>query len=491
MNARVPSALALAVLLAVTPARTQGLPDLGDASAAALSETQERVIGNRIMREVVVDPQYVDDPEISDYINAIGSRLLGGVEGPRRNITFFMLQDDSINAFALVGGHIGVHTGLLMLTQNESELAGVMGHEIGHIVQRHQARAIAGQSRTAWSSLAALALAVLASRSASSSQSGQITEAALATASALQMQNMLDYTREHEREADRVGLTIMDRAGFDTRAMATFFERLLRANRLNEFKGAPSYLRTHPLTTERIAEIQDRIEGTPTRMVPDSLEYRLTKAKVRAMAASPSEAVTLFRNRLAERTIVRPREEVYGLAFALRRAREFDEAWKTLAPLREGQPLQPAFELLAGQILAESGKTTEALAVYRNVLKAYPRTRGLVYAYLNLMLQMGNAREVVADLDERLRGTQDDSTLYEIQARAFAALNRQVAQHRAQAESYYRRGNLSAAVDQLEIAVKTRTNDFYEASSAESRLREMRALLENERAAEKALKISS
>ena len=283
-----------------------------------------------------------------------------------------MVQDDSINAFALVGGHIGVHTGLLTLTQNESELAGVMAHEIAHIVQRHQARAIAGQSRTAWSSIAALALAIIASRSSSSSQSGQVTEAALATASALQIQNMLDYTREHEREADRVGLTILERTGFDTRAMASFFERLLRANRLNEFKGAPSYLRTHPLTTERIAEIQDRIEGTPTRLVPDSLDYRLIKAKLRASANSPSEAASLFRNRLSERTIVRPREEVYGLAYALRRTREFDEAWKTLAPLREGQPPQPAFELLAGQILTDQGKTSEALTVYRNVLKTYP-----------------------------------------------------------------------------------------------------------------------
>jgi predicted Zn-dependent protease len=302
---------------------------------------------------------------------------------------------------------------------------------------------------------------------------------------------MLDYTREHEREADRVGLTIMDRAGFDTRAMASFFERLLRANRLNEFKGAPSYLRTHPLTTERIAEIQDRIEGTATRMVPDSLEYRLTKAKLRAMAASPSEAVALFRNMLAERTIVRPREEVYGLAYALRRAREFDEAWKTLAPLREGQPPQPAFDLLAGQILTEWGKTGDALAVYRTALKTNPRTRGLVYGYLDLLLQTGNARDVAADLGERLRTTQDDWKLYEIQARAYSSLNKPVAQHRAQAESYYRHGNLSAAVDQLELAVKMRTNDFYEMSSAEYRLREMRALLENERAAEKALKINS
>ena len=491
MIARASLSLLIAFALAAGPAFPQALPDLGDASAATLSESQERTIGNRIMREARVDPAFVDDPEAADYISSIGSRLLTGVEGPTREIDFFLVQDDTVNAFALVGGHIGVHTGLLTLTQNESELAGVMAHEIAHIVQRHQARAIHGQSRAQLTSLAALALAILASRGASSSsQAGQVTEAAVASASAFQMQNMLDYTREHEREADRVGLTILERTGFDTRGMATFFERLLRANRLNEFKGAPSYLRTHPLTTERIADIQDRLRDAPSRMVPDSFEYRLVRAKLRASANSPTAAVTLFRTMLEDKTVVRPREEVYGLAYALRRARDFDAAWSTLAPLRENAPPQPAFELLAGQILVDQGRTDQALALFRAALRTFPRNRGLVYAYLDLELQSGRAPDVVADLQDRLRTVQDDPRLYELQARAYSATGRQVAQHRAQAEAHFRRGNLAAAVEQLEIAVKLKTNDFYEASSAESRLRELRARLEIERAAEKALKIS-
>ena len=291
------------------------------------------------MREVRVDPLYFDDPEVADYVSALGARLLGGAEGPRRDLGFFVVQDDAVNAFALVGGFIGVHTGLVTLTHNESELAGVLAHEIAHIVQRHQARTMHGASRASWASLAALAVAILASRGASSSQSGQITEAAVASVSAFQIQNMLDYTREHEREADRVGLTILERTGFDSRGMAGFFERLLRSNRLNEFKGAPSYLRTHPLTTERIADIQDRIQASPTRMVPDSFEYRLVRARLRALAGSPTEAVTLFRTSLEDKTVVRPREEVYGMALALRRAREFDAAWNTLAPLRQGSAM--------------------------------------------------------------------------------------------------------------------------------------------------------
>ncbi len=489
MKRRAPLSLLLAALLAVAPASSQSLPDLGDASSASLSDSQERTIGNRIMREVRVDPLYIDDPEVTEYINSLGARLLSGVDGPRRDIDFFVVQDETINAFALVGGHIGVHTGLFTLTQNESELAGVLAHEIAHITQRHQARAIHGQRGASFTSLAALAIAILASRG-NSNQSGQVTEAAIAGAAAYSMQNMIDYTREHEREADRVGLTILERTGFSPRAMATFFERLLRANRLNELKGAPSYLRTHPLTTERIADIQDRVESMPSRLIADTGEYRLVKAKLRATTGPAIEAISYFRAQIAERTVLRPREENYGLAVALRRTREFDAAWKALAPLRDTKPSEPQFELLAAQLLTDQGRLDEALKVYRAGLRAFPQSRGIIYGFLNLQLQAGHPAEVIADLDERLRNIQDDPKLYELQARAFAATGKQLAQHRAQAEAHFRRGNLGGAVEQLEQAVKIKAGDFYEASSAESRLRELRAQLDIERAAEKALKIS-
>jgi len=483
------TAFLIALTLGCAPVSAQtSLPDLGDASAATLSEPQERTIGNRIMREVRVDPAYVDDPEIADYISSLGSRLLGAAEGPpRRDIDFFVVLDDSINAFALVGGHIGVHSGLIQLTQNESELAAVVGHEIAHVLQKHQARMAAGMGRSQLTSLAAMALAILAARA--SSQGGQATEAAIAAGSAWQIQNLIDYTREHEREADRIGFTLLDRAGFDARGASAIFERMLKANRLNEYKGAPAYLRTHPLNTERIAEMQNRLEHVPSKLVPDSFEYRLTKAKLRAMYGPASEAVTAFRTILADRTIVRPREDVYGLALALYRTRDFDGAWKTLEPVRQA-PSHPAFELLAAQIRAGQGRHEEALAIYNAALKTSPGYRGLVHAYLDELLQAGHPREAIADLEQRLRTTSDDFRLYELQARAYEATGRRLSQHRAQAEALYRRGNLAGAVEQLEIAVRSRGNDFYEASSAESRLRELRFQLENERSAEKALKIS-
>jgi beta-barrel assembly-enhancing protease len=485
------SLITAAVLACFIPSTfAQSLPELGDASSATLSEQQERTIGNAIMREVRADKDYIDDPEISDYINRIGQRLLQAADPPVPPIDFFVMRDDTINAFALTGGHIGVHSALILLTQNESELAGVLGHEITHILQKHQARMLHGQRGATFASLAALAVALLASRS-SASQGSQITEAAVASAGALSIQSQINYTREHEREADRGGLQLMQRAGYDPRGMETFFDRMMRANRLNEYKGAPAYLRTHPLTTERIADMEDRIQHMPLvlGMRPSTTEYLLVKAKLRVASMAPTEAVDYYRRELESQTVLRPREDVYGLALALRRTRDFAEALKVLEPLRVS-PSDPAFELLAGELLADMGKTDEALGAYRAALRNTPSYRALSYAYFELLLERGHAKRALAELEDTLRILPQDARLYEIQARAFEATGQPLAQHRAQAEAYYRRGNLSRAVEQLEIAVKAKGSDFYQASSAESRLRELRAQLEIEKAAEKALKIS-
>ena len=481
--------VALAVCAALLPAHGQVLPDLGDASDAVLSEKQERTIGNRVMREVRIDPAFVDDPVISDYVTNLGNRLLSAADPPRRPIEFFVVQDDTINAFAMIGGHIGLHTGLIVLTRNENELAGVVGHEIAHIQQRHQSRLYQSQGKYQLASLAALALAILASRSGSSS-SGQMTEAAMVGASAIMMQGQLDYTREHEREADRVGITILDRAGYDPRGMVSFFERMQRANRLNEFKGAPSYLRTHPLTVERIADMQGRVEAMPPRLVPDSFEYRLARAKIRAATGSAAEAITYFRTQLEDRTVLRQREDVYGLALALRRERDFAAADKELATIRSGDGNHPAFEWLGAELQADQGRKEAAIETYRTALKTWPTYRGLVYGLAQTLLDAGRTTEAIAWLDEKVRAAPDDAKLYELQSRAFAATGNALAQHRAQAEAYFRRGNLAAAVNQLELATKARgESNFYELSIAEARLRELRNQLQIEREAEKALKL--
>ena len=227
------------------------LPDLGDVSQTVLSPLEEQRIAEQIMREVAVSDEVVQDVEVTDYVQALGNKLTAASPDKQQKFNFFVVQDNSINAFAMPGGVIGVHTGLILASNSESELASVLGHEIGHVTQRHLARMLAQQKYDTFKNIAGIALALLVSRA-----NPELTNGAMATASAAGVQRQLDYTREHEREADRVGLSILDNAGFDARAMPAFFNTLQRGTRFVE-GSAPSFLRTHPLTAERIADVSN------------------------------------------------------------------------------------------------------------------------------------------------------------------------------------------------------------------------------------------
>jgi len=253
------------VLLAITAAWGQGLPDLGDSSQSEMSPLQERRLGENIMREIRADRSYSDDAEITDYLNWLGNKLVAASPDSRQEFSFFLIMDPQINAFALPGGYIGVNSGLLLTAQSEAELAGVLSHEIGHVVQRHFARMLVAQKESYLISLAALAVGILAARA-----NPDMAQAAIIGAQASQVQSALNFTRANEQEADRVGFQILEKAGLDVQGMATFFERMLRAVRFYE-TTAPSYLRTHPLTTDRIADMQNRIQNLPYRQVPDSI----------------------------------------------------------------------------------------------------------------------------------------------------------------------------------------------------------------------------
>lgn len=462
----------VALSLSLGPVHAQTLPDLGDSAEASLPEAQERSIGKRVMLEVRADRSYVEDAELTDYATALGQRLLLASGSTRGDIEFFLLQDDSINAFALVGGFIGLHTGLILAAQSESELAGVVGHEIAHILQRHQARMLAGQKNAALGSLVALALAILAAKGGSSSQA---PEAAIAAASGLQIQSMLDYSRDFERESDRLGFQMVERAGFDPRGMASFFERLQRANRHNDGR-TPGYLRTHPLTTERIADMQNRVALMPARNVPDSVDFQFAQAKLRALQGSPADAAEHFRNLIAEKTIRRSRADLYGLAVAQKRQRDFTGALATVQEARRGGP-SPWIENLAGEIRMDEGKPALARDTYEKALAIMPGSRALFQGHVASLLETGATDKALTEIETRLRRTPEDVRLYDLLAKAHATAGRQLAQHRALAEAHYRRGRIAAAVDQLELALKQKDGNFYERSVAEARSRELKAEL--------------
>ena len=479
------ASLLIAMQIAMPVAiHAEGLPDLGDSSDASLSEPQERAIGKRIMLEIRGDRAFVEDAELKAYIGALGNRMIAAsrfaTNDNRRDFEFFLLNDETINAFALLGGFVGLHSGLVLTSTTESELAGVIGHEIAHILQRHQSRGADAQKGGALVQLLGLAVAIVAARSNSSS-AGQATEAALATTAALQYQNQLNYSRDFEREADRLGIQVMVRAGFDPNGMVGFFERMLRANRHNDTK-APGYLLTHPLTTERIADMQNRVDTMRNefRFVGgDSFEYRLAKAKLRVIGMNANDAVAFFRTAVAAQTVVRNRADNYGLALALTRARDFAAAEKELNSLRMGGAPHPWLESLAAEIQAGKRNWPEALRLYKAGMQSFPDHRTMLYGYIDSLYEAGQVDAALVQLGEQLKSIQDDPRLYELAAKGYERKNKKLAQHRAIGEAYFHKGNLVGAVEQLELAVKAKDGDFYESSGAEARLREFKTAFKN------------
>ncbi|HUW50955.1 MAG TPA: M48 family metalloprotease [Sulfuricella sp.] len=456
-------------LLAVPCAPADGLPDLGDASQSALSPQAERRLGETIMYDIRRDRSMVDDAELTDYLNNLGYRLVAASQGNLQDFEFFVLRDDTLNAFALPGGFIGVHTGLILAAQSESELAAVLGHEIAHVTQHHLARMIAKQEQSMVTSLASLAVAILAARS-----NPQVANAAMATAQASSIQTQLSFTRENEREADRLGLQTLSRAGFDPRAAASFFERMQKATRIYE-NNAPEYLRTHPITSERIADIQNRLESLPYHQVPDSLEFQLIRAKLRAEEGTPQQATTYFESALSEKKYNSEAAARYGLTYALLRAKEYARAEQELARLRKTAAPNAIIENLAVRIKLASGPESAALAQYQATLKNFPDHRALVYGYAEALLQNHQSGDALKLVSNRLRRFPNDGRLYELQAQGYAMQGKKLLSYQAQAEAYTRQGNLVAAIEQLQYGLKAGDGDFYQLSMVEARLKALRA----------------
>src|SRR5882672_8710653 len=283
------AAACLSVALLVPQASAQSLPELGDTSGALLSPSLERKIGEQAMREIRLrEPSYLDDPELTEYVNEVGRRIVAATSDGQQDFEFFLVRDNTINAFAMPGGFVGVHTGLILAAQTESELAGVLSHEVAHVTQHHLARLLGKQEQMSIPTLAAVILGILAARSRP-----DVTQAVIAGASAASVQSQLNYTRDFEREADRIGFQYLQQDGFDVTAMGTFFGRMQKATRLYE-NNAPAYLRTHPLNTERIADMQNRAQNAEYKQSPDSVEFHLARAKVVAEQGQPRDAVAHF-----------------------------------------------------------------------------------------------------------------------------------------------------------------------------------------------------
>jgi predicted Zn-dependent protease len=347
----------------------------------------------------------------------------------------------------------------------------VLAHEIAHVTQRHVARLIGAQKQMQLPSMIALAAAILIGRSRPDLATGA---AAAAQAGAVQQQ--LSYTRDFEREADRVGFQTLSGAGFDVHAMPSFFEKMQRQARVADDGTMPSYLRTHPMTTERIADAGSRAASAPYRQHPDSLEFHLVRAKLRAETGEPLAAVAHFDAAVRDRRYANEAAARYGLVTAQLRARQVRKAQSGLAELRAVGAASPMIEVLAVRVQQATGDTAGALVTLRQALQRFPDWLPLVYDNADALRQAGRQAEALAALAEPLRQNPRDLRLRALQAQLYAGLGKRLLQHQAQAELYVLRGSLPSALEQLQLAQSAGDGNFYELSVVEARLKELRAL---------------
>ena len=476
------------------------LPDMGDPGGGSLSRIDERKYGEMIMRQIRPDPDYSNDLPIYDFLNAMERRLLqaakqlqlGGANeqgSGAYNFEVFAVKDTSINAFALPGGYIGFHTGLLVSAETDSEVASVMGHETGHVLQRHLARQMDKQATNTMIAIAGMVLGALAmSRNPSAAvglmQGGQ----------AMAIDNQLSYSRDAEREADRVGFQILEASGYDVNGAPGFFQRLQRATSVMD-KGVPAYVRTHPLTTDRIADMQDRARRVTTRTVSTAVEFYFIKARARMEQSGTSSGLydlkNTFESLSRQPQAGKQMEGVYGLSLITQRQGKIDQAEVYLQQARNlaqassapGSPVQRqslSLDITASELALAKGKGAEALQIAQVTLRTYPQSYAAGAATINADLALGRTNDAIAWLKARTRLQPNEIVWWSLLSKAYDQAKNVPMRHFALGEKYALEGAWPSAIEQLKIARSAGGSDYYQGSSIDARLREMQRQYQDE-----------
>lgn len=459
------------------------LPELGSPSDQYLTPADEQRLGNQFMQNIRKSQAVMTDPLIEEYIQDLGNRLLKQSEAASQSFNFFVIEDPVINAFAGPGGHIGIYSGLILATQSESELASVVAHEIAHVTQRHLLRAFDTANQMNGKTAALILAAILVGAATSSPDAGM----ALATgAQASAIQEQINFTRSNEQEADHVGIRILADANFDPRAMPVFFERLTHANRLFD-SGIPEILRTHPVTTNRIADALSRAEEYAYRQYAGDIRYFLIREKLRARQFDqPATAVKHFRTGLQEGRYLNEEAHRFGYALALIADHQYPQAEALLIELLKQRPEQVEYILADAQLKQLKDNDKEALRSLDLANSLMPDNYPLAVAYIEGLLESKDAAQAkkIAKQIQQLRP--NDGRLFRLLGKAEELLGNAPESHRLLAESHVVDGELSAAVKQLKIArTQDDKTDFFLSSQIESRLNELEQLLEKERQAQR------
>jgi beta-barrel assembly-enhancing protease len=481
MRARFTKALVavLAGLMAGQPVHaTNGnseLPDIGTPANTIITPQEEAQLGAMVLKQITDADQLLQDPEVDEYIQGIGDRLASHAqEGPRR-FTFHVVKDPSINAFAIPGGFVFVNVGLILSTSSESELAGVMAHEISHVTQRHTARQIQSQMRASLAATAAMLAGILLGAMAHSSDAGM---AAVMSAQSAAIQHQLNYSREAEYEADRVGIGVMAAAGYDPNAMASMFETMGRIYR----SAGPNaklieFLQNHPLTSDRVAEARSRAATYPPVRAVDSLGYLLTRQRLRVLSMSPGDDPREMYSDAATNEPLTADYRYYGYGIALIQANKPAAAVPVLQRLVTRHPDVIEYHTALGQALLANDDVANSRAVLERARELFPRNVPVTVRYAQTLMRAGDnkqAHAVLLDLFNVVSPTQAQVRLIALAANAAGET----------AEAYYyiaeghvMDGDLPAAINTLRIALSTPNITPMQRSRFQARIDELKEYL--------------
>lgn len=473
-----------ALLIGPAPvwAQPAGLPELGDTASSELSPMVERRLGEAIMQEGRRDPTYVDDPAIGQYLTEMGRALADRATGSLPEVEIFAIRDPSINAFALPGGFVGIHSGLVVTARNESELAGVVAHEIGHVVQRHVARRLASQGQTTAIMIGTMLAAIAA---AAAGGSGDLAQGAAIFGQAAAIEAQMSASRTAEREADRVGFQMMDGSVYDPRGMEAMFARLMASSRLNETPGR-SYASSHPMSLDRMSDMQNRTRGAAPHAYGSSDTFWFARAKLWALQSSGAtgsgDPVRALQAEAVRETDVRKTAAQYGVAQSLLLRNDPKGARASYEAARSGGIDHPMLAQLGIELALAENQTAQALKEARAAWQRWPNQRALAVT-LARTLQRAELHEEAADflLARIQQWPTSEPRLYRMAAESQVRLGRGVAEKRNMAEFYVLTGALPAAVGQLQQA-RRESKDFYEQSTIDARVNVIRRQIAEEEA---------
>lgn len=439
-------------LMAPKPVHTT-LPDLGSSANAMLSRADEFQIGRMIMRDLRSQNALLDDAETADYIQNLGARISVQAQEGEQRMTFFVVRDRSINAFALPGGFIGIHTGLLLLSNSEAELAGVVAHEVAHVVQRHIARAVQAQTRSSIASIAGMLGAILVGAVTGNADA---VPGIIALGQGTAMQQQINFTRMEEHEADRVGIGYLAAAGFDPNGMAAFFTTMMRQRGMAGSEIPPMLL-THPVDTVRLAEARARIASMPEYpRRPESESYAFIRERVRVLNSTNATSNDL--RRFYARELERQPDNSslrYGSALLEMEGGNPQAAIQLLQPLLAERPHLPLLHAALGQAQAAAGLQKEALATFEHGLALSPRNVPLTVRYGESLLRLEQPKkshQVLLDLFNNVAPTPEQIRLI---AMAANAAGDTADAYSYMAELHLANGDLPLAVMQLDLALAT------------------------------------